>query len=191
MGVNSSVLDEECVSIAHMEWLVNESFTVERTSGDKESGWFITTTMHKCSAIGAYTRVTAHAAKNSMAFKNPGVWRIFMRNAEDDPNTHACGWRRITTIAPTRLIGDDAAIIEWRHRVIEELQKAEDEENSRRVAVCSLQEAEDNAKYSGRCSCESCIEARDRFLNRAVSKKNEMSGKKVKMLQELPALMAE
>ena len=115
MGEYMSVPEKDCVSIREFAWLMEETYTVERTSGKKDDGWFIPKNPHICAA-GCPSWLDARASNR--AVKNPGVWRIFMRNSEEDPTLHSCGWRRITTVVPTRLLGNEQATEEWRDRVI-------------------------------------------------------------------------
>ena len=110
-----------CVQIADSDSL-NETYTVTRTNGDLEAGWKVAS-HHKC-AGDCPEWVNMHATKH--APKEPGMWRIFMQNSETDPNRHACGWRRINTIVPTRLLGDTAAVSVWRENMIQLLELAEE-----------------------------------------------------------------
>ena len=49
--------------------------------------------------------------------KNQELWRIFMDNGKSGEE-YMCGWRRIETIHPTRLDGDEEAIKLWRQTLI-------------------------------------------------------------------------
>ena len=96
--------------------LVQEAFTVLRTSGEMEPGWRITK--------GDPDSEDATASKYGL--KDPGKWRILMENTTDpDPQKHVNGWRRIETIEPTRLSGNQEAIEAWRLEVIELLEALE------------------------------------------------------------------
>ena len=44
-------------------------------------------------------------------------WKIFMQNNQADPNLYACGWRRLTTIYPTGLLGKQDEIDSWREGI--------------------------------------------------------------------------
>jgi len=109
MGQGISAPKDECVSIQGIEELMNGSFTVKRTSGDLETGWFVPKEHHHCASL-----CPGHCF--AAAWKHE-VWRIFMRNS-DDSKVHACGWRRLETVQPTALSGNQEAIDMWRSKMI-------------------------------------------------------------------------
>jgi hypothetical protein len=88
--------------------LLSETFTVLRTSGEMDPGW----------------QIAWLASKHGQ--KELGKWRILMENKTNpDPLKHVCGWRRIETIEPTRLSGNQEAIHAWRLEVIALLEALE------------------------------------------------------------------
>ena len=122
MGQRVSVPSNSCVSIAEYDSLINETYTVERSSGQAEAGWKVGS-YHEC-AGGCPEWINMHASKHAQ--KEPGTWRIFMQNSETDPESHACAWRRIDAIVPTRLVGDNVAACVWRENIIQLLDLAEE-----------------------------------------------------------------
>lgn len=122
MGQAVTIPREECVCIAEIASLMNDTYTVVRTSGEQDAGWVIPATHHRCAAISPEW-VGAHASLH--AAKNPGTWRIHMHNGHENPSIHSCGWRRLETIAPTRLRGNEAAITAWREETKAILDAAE------------------------------------------------------------------
>lgn len=102
--MGNTVARPQCVNIEGQE-ITNDSYTVKRTSGEMEAGWKTGT------CYGSPDWVTQHA------YKNEGEWRIFMNNCHTDIDAIAQGWRRLSTIYPTRLAEDIDAIEEWRRGV--------------------------------------------------------------------------
>ena len=125
MGVSQS----SCVSLRELEKYTSESYTVNRTSGDLQDGWRISTGPHYCGAIGSDGWVGGHANKPE------GVWRVFMEiplelgdtsHAFGSPHAggspHACGWRRHGTFFPTRIKGQDNEINSWHDSLLSDLE---------------------------------------------------------------------
>jgi len=101
------IAESKCVFLGSETALMEESYTVTRTSGELESSWFITKDRHFCVDTRRLTWVPgAHAS-----LKKEG-WRVFLANPKEGDG-HACGWRRIGTFWPSRLDGDQAAIDAW------------------------------------------------------------------------------
>ena len=131
MGLSLSDLRNKSVSLKDIYPLLVESYTVERTSGKEEDKWCIPTYHHQCSGNCAdwiYLVATKHSPKDT------GKWRIFMRNSEENPNLHACGWRRLETIRPSRLTGEDE-IKEWRENTIKILEELEEKRDKSKDEV--------------------------------------------------------
>ena len=110
------VSQETALSLSHLPDVINRSYNVIRTSGERESGWVIS----KSSNYGANVPewVYQHASNS------PKGWRIFMHNDGTDANTFRCGWRRLETIAPSDL-NDETEISKWRLSLGELLDKLE------------------------------------------------------------------
>jgi hypothetical protein len=112
--MGNSLAQESCVSLEEKPVITGPSYTVLRTSGLRDEGWVISRPIPQ-----AFTPkwIDQHAIKTD------GVWRIFMHNNMTDPNHFACGWRRIETIHPTKLISEED-ILNWRkclYEILEEL----------------------------------------------------------------------
>ena len=102
--------------------IANDSYTVERTSGEVDSGWRIPASSPVDNSVTA-PAASIHA---SITAEMKGGWRIFMDNDAKDINLLRGGWRRVETIWPTRLHGDVEAIDKWRNEtliILEELEK--------------------------------------------------------------------
>jgi hypothetical protein len=119
MGNTSSVPEKMCIDISHLDVLTQNEYVVERKDGSVQDGWFISMAPHICGAVTSYKMAMATKHGGS---ENPGVWRIAMHNTSSDPNTHACGWRRVEMIEPTYLDGDYDRIKKWRADTIELLE---------------------------------------------------------------------
>jgi hypothetical protein len=113
------ITQDACVSLEGFQAYLDDTYTVVRTSGGKDTGWQINREQHICMAnVPRWLR--AHASNK--AAKDTGKWRLFMHNLEETPNLHSCGWRRIETIEPTRLSGNEGAIRQWREELIKILE---------------------------------------------------------------------
>lgn len=117
--MGNTLTQEAAVSLSHLPDVVNRSYNVIRTSGERERGWVI-------SKSSNWYGLKVPAWVYQHALKSPQGWRIFMHNNGTDINTFQCGWRRLDTIAPTDLNNDEAAITKWRlsmSQVLDELEK--------------------------------------------------------------------
>lgn len=122
MGQTISILTKYHVSLADYPEITNDSYTVERTSGDVEPGWRIPAK----SGVDTMVIFPAASIHAMISGEMKGGWRIFMDNGLKNPEEIRGGWRRIGTIWPTRLHGDAEAIEKWRNELIvllEELEK--------------------------------------------------------------------
>jgi hypothetical protein len=113
--MGNTLAQESCISLEERPDLTEPSYTALRTSGVKDEGWVISRPIPQ-----AFTPkwIDRHAIKTE------GVWRIFMHNNATDPNIFACGWRRIETIHPTKLVSEEE-ILNWRkstQNILEELE---------------------------------------------------------------------
>ncbi len=125
MGVSES----KCVNLAGQAAYLEEAYTVIRTSGKQETGWLLTSTLHRCSNHVSYSwRPRAHAY-----LKKEG-WALSLHNGDQEDAegkivaSHCCGWRPLGTFWPTRLTGDQAAIDTWQAEIklrLEELAEAQ------------------------------------------------------------------
>jgi hypothetical protein len=80
--------------------LLETDFTVVRSrKGDQDeweqSGWRIQAAPHCCVAK------VSDFARAARSTGGGHLYKLFMTNTLEDPNTHACGWRRIGTFWPT------------------------------------------------------------------------------------------
>ena len=105
------------VSLVDYEEIANDKYTVKRTSGDLDEGWVISI------ESGLALNVSGPSATKHFP-KDTGLWRIFMDNGKT-AHEYMCGWRRIETIYPTRLSGDEEAIKTWRQSLLEILEALE------------------------------------------------------------------
>ena len=111
--MGNAIVKSDCINLEGQE-ITRDSYTVKRTSQQMEINWVMG------AGCGSPDWITYDA------FKRDGEWRIFMNNTHTDIETIAHGWRRLSTIYPTRLEGDDDGINEWRKMVcilLEELEE--------------------------------------------------------------------
>ena len=116
MGNSPSASHDSQVSIAAINNLIMGTFTVLRTSGVEEDGWVIygsplDTVTSDHLVLDRKDLLTMRACKVT------DDWKIFMHNNKADPNRYACGWRRLTTIYPTGLVGKQGQIDSWREGI--------------------------------------------------------------------------
>lgn len=122
MGQGMSISRKYHVSLADYPEIVNDSYTVERSSGDIDSGWRIPAG----SGVDMSVKFPAASIHAMINHGMKGGWRIFMDNGHKRPEKMLGGWRRIGTIWPTRLHGDAQAIEKWSNELIvilDELEK--------------------------------------------------------------------
>jgi hypothetical protein len=122
MGQPMSVPRKYHVSLADYPEIANDTYTVERTSGEVDSDWRIPAG----SGIDMTVRFPAASIHAMISGEMKGGWRIFMDNGPKNSEDIRGGWRRIGTIWPTRLHGDPEAIEKWRNDflvILEELEK--------------------------------------------------------------------
>ena len=103
------------VSLKEYEEIVNDTYSVLRSSGEIDSGWKVS---HQSSREIWLRGPSATKHINYPGAKNG--WRIFLDNGND--MYHCCGWRHIENIYPTRLDGDEEAIKVWRQELLELLE---------------------------------------------------------------------
>jgi hypothetical protein len=105
--MGNTLIKEKCVSLEGMNDLINDSYTIKRTSGEMENGWSIAPPI-----MGNMPEWIAYHA-----LKDNGVWRIFMHNNNKEPNLYVCGWRNIDSIYPTQFADNIEIINIWRSNV--------------------------------------------------------------------------
>ena len=103
------------VSLSAYDDLVDDTYTVKRTSGLFDDGWKISHQSASQPSLNGPS-ATKHCGKDD------NKWRIFLDNNKSG-EAYACGWRRIETIHPTRLYGGD--IEAWRESTIKRLDELE------------------------------------------------------------------
>jgi hypothetical protein len=136
MGQGLTIPKELHVSLRAYEEIVNDTYTVMRSSGMLESGWTIS---HESGlepnveGPSASKRPTKDKPKVIRAYGEPPVddtdddgpvWRVFLDNGKPS-HDYMCGWRRLVSIHPTRLDGDEEAIKVWREAFLEILEALE------------------------------------------------------------------
>lgn len=105
------------VSLIDYEEIANDKYTVKRTSGEFDEGWKI--------SIESGCQLNLEGPSATKHFpKDTGLWRIFMDNGKT-ADEYMCGWRRLETIYPTRLNGEEYAIKAWRQSLQEILDALE------------------------------------------------------------------
>lgn len=120
MGQTISIPEEYCVEVP--EGFLEKDYTVKRTSGQMESGWRIPRECYVDRLDLDAPSASRHARSDRKGLEN---WRIFMDNGPKSPEEYAHGWRRVSTVYPTDLDGDEEAIEEWRKKTIELLEQLE------------------------------------------------------------------
>jgi hypothetical protein len=145
MGQAMSVLPKYHVSLADYPEIANDSYTVERTSGEVDSGWQIPAG----SGVDMTVRFPAASIHALIAAGMKGGWRIFMDNGAKRPEDIRGGWRRIDTIWPTRLHGDPEAIEKWRNDFLIILEELEKKRHSEQVKEDQTFLAAEAAKAKG------------------------------------------
>ena len=102
--MGNNIAKGSCVSLENMTELINDTYTVRRTSGQMENGWIISPPI-----MGNMPEWVVY-----YALKDNGSWRIFMHNNERNPNLHVSGWRHLDSIYPTHFADDQEIIDAWR-----------------------------------------------------------------------------
>jgi hypothetical protein len=101
-----------------------KSYVVKRTSGELESGWVLgyNNCMGRCEAYDWMTSLS----NDTFAVKKMGEgWRILLNNNSRVAFELVGGWRRLDTMFPTALEGNEAAIQAWRDDVVADLEHLE------------------------------------------------------------------
>jgi hypothetical protein len=138
--MGATISRENCVDLrelplADLYALLNETYTVIRTSGEEEEGWKIRDTQHKCGLVvpGCYGPYATNQYESRDGIKH---WKFFMDNGsccdDEDHNhrPHACGYRTCDegrrTFWPTRLKPDQReGWWRWLDERVRSLQKIE------------------------------------------------------------------
>jgi hypothetical protein len=112
MGQQISIGKRFHVSLRDYEEIANDKYTVRRTSGEMDPDWIIA---HQS---GCQLNVDGPSAtKHCTKIDEQPKWRIFMDNGKTT-HEYMCGWRRVESIHPTRLDGDEEAIKVWRENLL-------------------------------------------------------------------------
>lgn len=115
MDMGNQMSIETCyhVSLSAYPDLVDDTYTVKRTSGLYDDGW-------KISHQSDMEKYLVGPAATKHCSKDPdGTWRIFLDNKKS-ADEYVCGWRRLETIYPTRLAGEE--IQKWRDATLLKLE---------------------------------------------------------------------
>ena len=115
--MGTTITKQECVVLDDIaDLLDNNSYRIQRTSGEWEDNWKIG------NGICYPDWITQTASKKL------GSWCIFMHNNKcDNPNLYVSGWRRLETVFPSSLNGDEEAINTWRKKVSSQLDSLEEQ----------------------------------------------------------------
>ena len=108
MGQAISIESKYCVKVP--EALCVE-YTVKRTSGEMDGGWRIPSECYMGRAELTFPSASKHAQTETKH------WRIFMDNGKTTPEEVSYAWRRVNSIYPTELEGDEDAILTWQSNV--------------------------------------------------------------------------
>jgi len=110
MGQVVSVPKTKAIDISDISVFLSDTFTVVRSDRSHDRGW---------SACDFFledgNRTDFDSIVGAKCEVRPGetpVWRILMHNQKDGI-ANRFGWRRLSTIWPTRLDGDEEAIQKW------------------------------------------------------------------------------
>jgi hypothetical protein len=111
MGQAISIPYEHGIGISSLPDFANETFTVIRTSGILDSGW--TPSKYYNENNGSVTEFkTIVGSKFQVRKDEAPVWRILMNNNKENDEM-LMGWRKLSTIWPSSLNGNDEMIKEW------------------------------------------------------------------------------
>jgi hypothetical protein len=105
MGQAISIESEFCIQVPESLCV---DYTVKRTSGEMDSGWRIPS---ECYVNRGFDLSFPSASKH--ANTETKHWRIFMANGKTTPEEVRYAWRRVNSIYPTELEGDEDAILSW------------------------------------------------------------------------------
>ena len=126
MGKALSIPQRYCITVP--EHLVTIQYTVKRSSGELEAGWFIAE--NGIDHSGNITKPSA--SKYGRIQEGPTTpanidneWRVFVHNGKKDPHEYLWAWRRLGNIQPTELNGNQEAIEKWRTEVTDLFNKLE------------------------------------------------------------------
>jgi hypothetical protein len=108
MQSNEDFSEKDCISVKTIAEF-QHSYTVIRGSGDKMIGYTLGSNLPYYFNVNWAIHHATKTVTPTLSFKG---WRLMITNKEDS------GWKPINTIYPTALEGDDAAIQEWRNKVV-------------------------------------------------------------------------
>ena len=108
MQSNQDFGEKDCISVKDIPEF-QQSYTVIRTSGDKQTDWVLGCNTDPSLRMEWAQHHATNTVTPTLSFKG---WRLMLTNKYD------CGWKPINTIWPTALEGDDVAIQAWRDKVV-------------------------------------------------------------------------
>jgi hypothetical protein len=108
MGQAISIDSKYCIEVP--EALCVE-YTVKRTSGEMDGGWRIPSEFYMSRVELTFPSASKHAQTETKH------WRIFMHNGKTTPEEIRYAWRRVNSVYPTELEGDEDAILTWQSNV--------------------------------------------------------------------------
>jgi hypothetical protein len=111
MGQIISIPHNHGIDISSLPDFANETFTVTRSSGLLDPGWG--PCKYYIENNGSHTEFkTIVAAKYKVRQDEEPVWRVLMNNKKEDAEV-LFGWRKLSTIWPSCLDGNDELIKKW------------------------------------------------------------------------------
>ena len=121
MGQAISIESKYCITVP--EALCQKEYTVQRTSGELDDGWRIQVDCYENEdTIFPFPRASRHAKSSRKGLEN---WRVLMEKGSPSSQEYMYAWRRVNSIYPSELHGDEEAIKEWQDKtatVFEELE---------------------------------------------------------------------
>jgi len=111
MGQVVSVPYKDAIDISDVSVFLSDMFTVVRADQSHERGWSACEYLHDKHENVTFESIVG--AKVVVRVGEEPDWRILMHN-DKSGNEELFGWRRLSTIWPTRFDGDEEAIQTWR-----------------------------------------------------------------------------
>jgi hypothetical protein len=123
MGQAISIESKYCVQVPE-SLLVK--YTVDKSGyhNHHQSGWRIPL---QCNVESVNINVPSASKHGLSDYNGLENWRIFMDNGSKNPENYTYGWRRVRTIYPSNLFGNNEAIEKWQEATITLLEKLEAE----------------------------------------------------------------
>ena len=112
MGQAISIESKYCITVP--EALCQKEYTVQRTSGELDDGWRIQVDYYENEdTIFPFPRASRHAKSSRKGLEN---WRVLMEKGSPSSQEYMYAWRRVNSIYPSELHGDEDAIKEWQDK---------------------------------------------------------------------------